>query len=237
MIIIPAIDIINGKCVRLAGGDYNKQVIYNEDPLEVAKEFESHGLQRLHLVDLDGARAGHIVNLSVLEKIAGHTNLLIDFSGGIKTRADVENVLNAGASIITIGSVAVKHPELLEEWIIESGPKKFLIGADVLGNNIKINGWLNDGGITINDFIEKMLAIGVKDIFCTDISKDGLMQGPSIGLYRKILLEYPGISLIASGGISSLQDIKQLKEAGCCGAIIGKAIYEGLISLTELQQL
>jgi len=234
MTIIPAIDIINGKCVRLTRGDYAQQKIYNENPLEIAKQFEDAGITRLHIVDLDGAKAGTIVNLKVLELIAGNTKLVIDFGGGIKRINDVESIFNAGAAIATIGSMAVKHPELLEEWLMEFGADKFLIGADVLDEKIKISGWLEDGGIDIFTFIGRMIGLGVTNIFCTDISKDGVMGGPSIDLYKKILEEHPEINLIASGGVSSINDVIQLKEIGCTGAIIGKAIYEGLITLEEL---
>jgi len=234
MTIIPAIDIINGKCVRLTRGDYAQQKIYNENPLEIAKQFEDAGITRLHIVDLDGAKAGTIINLKVLELIAGNTKLVIDFGGGIKRINDVESIFNAGAAIATIGSMAVKHPELLEEWLMEFGADKFLIGADVLDEKIKISGWLEDGGIDIFTFIGRMIGLGVTNIFCTDISKDGVMGGPSIDLYKKILEEHPEINLIASGGVGSINDIIRLKEIGCTGAIIGKAIYEGLITLEEL---
>jgi phosphoribosylformimino-5-aminoimidazole carboxamide ribotide isomerase len=234
MDIIPAIDIINGKCVRLTKGDYAQQKIYNDNPAEVAKQFEDAGIKRLHVVDLDGAKAGQVVNLKVLESIASATNMVIDFGGGVKKITDVGSILNAGASIVTIGSLAVKHPEILEEWLMEFGTDKFLIGADVLDEKIKISGWLEDGGIGIFQFIGKMLALGVTNIFCTDISKDGVMEGPSIDLYKKIIIEHPEVKLIASGGVSKIEDVIELKEIGCSGAIIGKAIYEGLISLKQL---
>lgn len=234
MQIIPAIDIINGKCVRLTKGDFAQKKIYNEDPLEVAKTFENAGLKRLHIVDLDGAKAAQIKNLKVLESIASGTKLVIDFGGGIKNIDDVCNVFNAGASIVTLGSIAVKQPEIVEEWLLEFGPDKILIGADVLDEKIKISGWLEDGGITIFDFIGKMLAIGVQYIFCTDISKDGLMEGPSVELYQKIMLQFPSINLIASGGVSKIEDVITLQNIGCHGVIIGKAIYEGKITLKEL---
>lgn len=237
MIIIPAIDIINGKCVRLTKGDYTQQKIYNEDPVEVAKIFADAGLQRLHIVDLDGAKAGAIKNLAVLEKIAEAVNMVIDFGGGVKKITDVENVLNAGASIVTIGSLAVKQPEVLEEWLMEFGPDRFLIGADVLDGQIKISGWLEDGGIDIFDFVGRLISLGVTNIFCTDISRDGMMKGPSIDLYQNIMLQHPEINLIASGGVSNLADVKQLKQIGCSGAIIGKAIYENLITLQDLSAL
>ncbi len=235
MTIIPAIDIINGKCVRLTKGDYAQQKIYNENPLEVAKQFEDAGIIRLHIVDLDGAKAGAIINLKVLESIASNTKLVIDFGGGIKKINDIESIFNAGASIATIGSMAVKHPELLEEWLMEFGADKFLIGADVLDEKIKISGWLEDGDIDIFSFIGKMIGLGVTNIFCTDISKDGVMEGPSVDLYKKILEEHPEINLIASGGVSNISDVIQLKEIGCSGVIIGKAIYEGLVPLNPLK--
>ena len=235
--IIPAIDIINGKCVRLTKGDYAQQKIYNDNPVEVAKQFEAAGITRLHIVDLDGAKAGAITNLKVLEAVAANTKLIIDFGGGIKKINDIESVFNAGASIATIGSLAVKHPELLEEWLMEFGADKFLIGADVLEEKIKISGWLEDGGINIFDFIGKMIGLGVTNIFCTDISKDGMMKGPSIDLYKKIMEEFPSINLIASGGVSTIEDVIKLNEIGCYGVIIGKALYEGKITPAQLLTL
>ncbi len=235
MIIIPAIDIINGKCVRLTKGDYNQQIVYNDNPVEVAKQFEDAGITRLHVVDLDGAKAGSIINLKVLENIATSTGLIIDFGGGVKNITDVSNILNAGAAIVTIGSLAVKHPELLEEWLMEFGTDQFLIGADVLDGQIKISGWLEDGGINIFDFIGKMLGLGVTNIFCTDISKDGAMEGPSPELYKRIMEEHPEVNLIASGGVSNIDDVLMLQEIGCKGAIIGKAFYEGKVPLNPLK--
>lgn len=237
MTIVPAIDIINGKCVRLTHGDYAQQKVYNENPLEVAKQFEDAGITRLHMVDLDGAKAGSIINLKVLEAVASKTNLAIDFGGGIKQISDVENVFNAGAAIATIGSLAVKQPALLEEWLMEFGAGKFLIGADVLDEKIKISGWLEDGGVNVFDFIGKMIGLGAINIFCTDISKDGAMKGPSIDLYKRIIEEHPEINLIASGGVTTIDDVVKLKEIGCAGSIIGKAIYEGTIKLEQLQTL
>lgn len=237
MQIIPAIDVINGKCVRLTKGDFAKQKIYNDNPLDVARTFEDAGLQRLHIVDLDGAKAGIIKNLKVLESIASNTDLVIDFGGGIKNIEDVSSVFNAGANIVTLGSIAVKSPEIVEEWLLEFGTDKILIGADVLDEKIKISGWLEDGGITIFEFTGKMLAIGAQNIFCTDISKDGVMQGPAIQLYREIIERYPSIHLIASGGVSKIEDVLRVKNIGCSGIIIGKAIYEGKISLQELVEL
>lgn len=237
MQIIPAIDIIGGKCVRLTKGDYEKQTAYHDDPLTAAKMFEDAGISRLHLVDLDGAKAGKIMNIAVLERIASNTKLVIDYGGGVKTQQDVGNVLNAGASIVTVGSLAAKHPELLEEWLMEFGSDRFLVGADVLNEAVKISGWLEDAGISIFSFIGRMLAIGVQQIFCTDISKDGMLAGPSVDLYKRIIEEFPEIQLIASGGVSKIEDVHALKSSGCTGAIIGKAIYEGKISLAELEKL
>ncbi len=234
MTIIPAIDIINGKCVRLSKGDYAQQTIYNEDPVEIAKQFADAGFQRLHIVDLDGARAGKLVNINVLEQIASATNTIIDFGGGIKNIADVQSVLHAGASIITIGSLAVKNPILLGEWIQEYGAERFLIGADVLHEKIKISGWQDETGIDIFDLIADMLSRGATNIFCTDISKDGMMEGPSVELYKKIIAKFPAINLVASGGVSQIDDVIKLQEIGCVGVIIGKAIYEKLISLEQL---
>ncbi len=234
MIIIPAIDIINGKCVRLTKGDYAQQKIYNENPVEVAKQFAGAGFERLHIVDLDGARAGKICNMSVLESIASATDLVIDFGGGIKQINDVEAILSAGASMVTIGSLAVKDPETLEEWLMEFGADHFFIGADVLNENVKISGWLEDGGVNIFDFVGKLIGLGATNIFCTDISKDGMMQGASIDLYKKIIAAHPEINLTASGGVGNMDDVKRLNEAGCSGVIIGKAIYENLVTLEQL---
>jgi phosphoribosylformimino-5-aminoimidazole carboxamide ribotide isomerase len=237
MIIIPAIDIIQGKCVRLTKGDYAQQIVYNDNPVEVAKQFEAAGIKRLHIVDLDGAKAGSIVNLKVLENVAAATDLVIDFGGGVKTIQDVSNIFNAGAAMVTIGSLAVKQPALLEEWLMEFGTEQFLIGADVLDGKIKISGWLEDGGIHIFDFIGKMLSLGVTNIFCTDIAKDGVMEGPSVDLYKNILEQHPEINLIASGGVSKIDDILVLDALGCTGAIVGKAIYEGKVPLNPLKDL
>ncbi len=234
MQIIPAIDIIDGKCVRLSKGDYSQKVVYYEDPLDAARLFNDKGFQRLHLVDLDGARAGAIKNLKVLETISSHTGLKIDFGGGIKTINDVKSVFNAGASIVTLGSIAAKNSLLVEEWIMEFGADSILIGADVLNEKIKINGWLEDAGISIFDFIGNMVALGAQNFFCTDISKDGMMNGPSIDLYRKILSAFSGVNLIASGGITDIEDVITLKLIGCKGVIIGKGIYEEKMSLSQL---
>ncbi len=236
MQIIPAIDIINGKCVRLTQGDYSSVKIYNEDPLEVAKEFEDSGLSRLHLVDLDGAKAGAIKNWKVLELIASRCNLDIDFGGGIKTAKDVEIVLNSGALWATVGSIAVKNETVFVEWLEQYGAVKFLLGADVRKEKIAINGWQETTDIWIYDFIKKYMDHGVTQVFCTDVSKDGLLQGPATGLYKNIIVEFPSLHFIASGGVSSMDDLEKLAEIGCNGAIVGKAIYENRISLGDLKK-
>lgn len=234
MQIIPAIDIIEGKCVRLTEGDYAQKKIYNEDPLEVAKAFEGIGLMRLHLVDLDGAKAGQVVNWKVLEKIANNTELKIDFGGGIKTEAILKTVLDTGATYATIGSLAVKNELLFQEWIARFGAKVFMLGADVFEEKIAIGGWLEKTEISVFDFMKSYIDKGVKQIFCTDIKKDGKLQGPSIELYQKIIEQFPALHLIASGGVSSLDDLIELEEIGCSAAIVGKAIYENKITISEL---
>jgi len=234
MVIIPAIDILNGKCVRLTQGDYEQKKIYNEKPLEVAKAFEDAGLTRLHLVDLDGARAGKVKNWKVLELIAGKTSLKIDFGGGIQSSEDIEISFDAGARWATIGSLAVRNEELFYDWLIQYEPDNFLLGADVRNEKIAINGWLETTEIRIIDFIRKYMDKGLRQIFCTDIGKDGMMQGPSTDLYKRIIAEFHKIYLIASGGVGTVQDLFELKRLGCEGVIIGKAIYEGKITLKEL---
>ena len=234
MQIIPAIDIIEGKCVRLTEGDYAQKKIYNEDPLEVAKAFEGIGLMRLHLVDLDGAKAGQVVNWKVLEKIANNTELKIDFGGGIKTEATLKTVLDTGATYATIGSLAVKNELLFQEWIARFGAKVFMLGADVFEEKIAIGGWMEKTEISVFDFMKSYIDKGVKQIFCTDIKKDGKLQGPSIELYQKIIEQFPALQLIASGGVSSLDDLIELEEIGCSAAIVGKAIYENKITISEL---
>jgi len=234
MQIIPAIDIIEGKCVRLTEGDYAQKIIYNEDPLEVAKTFEGIGLNRLHLVDLDGAKAGEVVNWKVLEKIANKTGLTIDFGGGIKTEATLKTVLNTGATYATIGSLAVKSPLVFEEWLSRFGAESFLLGADVYEEKIAIGGWIEKTNIDIIAFVQSYMDKGVSQIFCTDIQKDGKLQGPSIQLYEKIIKQFPTLQLIASGGVSQLLDLEALRTIGCSGVIVGKAIYENKISLKEL---
>ena len=236
MEIIPAIDIIDGKCVRLTQGDYAHKKIYNEDPLEVALEFEDIGISRLHLVDLDGAKQGKVINFKVLEKIASKTKLKIDFGGGIKTNEDIHSIFEAGANIATIGSIAVKNKTLFFSWIIKYGAEKILLGADVKNEKIAINGWLETTDLSIFDFIKENSEQGIKNIFCTDISKDGLLEGPAIDLYKNIINEFPKINLIASGGVATIKDLEDLKDIGCSGAIVGKAIYEKRISLNELKK-
>lgn len=234
MQIIPAIDVIEGKCVRLTEGNYAEKIIYNEDPLEVAKTFEGIGLMRLHLVDLDGAKAGKVVNWKVLEKIANNTSLKIDFGGGIKTESTLRTVLDTGAAFATIGSLAVKSRETFEEWITRFGAEIFMLGADVFEEKIAIGGWLEKTNIDVYHFMQSYIDKGVKQIFCTDIQKDGKLQGPSIDLYKKIVQKFPVLQLIASGGVSSLADLVTLSTIGCSGAIVGKAIYENKISLAAL---
>jgi phosphoribosylformimino-5-aminoimidazole carboxamide ribotide isomerase len=235
MEIIPAIDIIEGKCVRLTHGDYAQKKIYNEHPLEVAKEFEGAGIRRLHLVDLDGAREGKVVNWKVLEVLAGKTSLVIDFGGGIKSEKDVQIVFDSGAAMATVGSIAVKEEETFSGWLKEFGTEQFLLGADVKDEKLAISGWKEQTEIWIYDFIEQYMQKGVKQIFCTDISKDGALEGPSLELYKNILKKFPGLHFIASGGVSGMDDVLRLEEIGCTGVIIGKAIYEGRIGLGELK--
>ncbi|WP_296150510.1 1-(5-phosphoribosyl)-5-[(5-phosphoribosylamino)methylideneamino]imidazole-4-carboxamide isomerase [uncultured Flavobacterium sp.] len=234
MRIIPAIDIIEGKCVRLTKGDYATKKIYNENPLEIAKEFEANGIQYLHLVDLDGAKSGRIVNYKVLEQISENTKLKIDFGGGLKTNADLEIAFNSGANQITGGSIAVKNPVLFQEWISKYG-SKIILGADVYDEKIAVSGWQETSDLEIFPFIEKYQKIGIETIICTDISKDGMLEGPSFSLYEKIVAAFPDLNLIASGGVSSFEELPKLQFLGCEGVIIGKAIYEGKISLKQLQ--
>jgi phosphoribosylformimino-5-aminoimidazole carboxamide ribotide isomerase len=234
MLIIPAIDIIDGKCVRLTQGDYSQKTIYNDHPLEVAKQFEDAGLKRLHLVDLDGAKTGSVKNWKVLETIAGKTSLIIDFGGGIKKENDVKIVFECGAVLATVGSIAVKNEIEFVKWLVIFGADKFLLGADVKEEKIAINGWLEKTDIWVYDFIEKYINHGVKQIFCTDVSKDGKLEGPAIELYKNIITKFPQLHFIASGGVSSVKDLEALQTAGCKGVIIGKAIYEEKITLKEL---
>lgn len=236
MTIIPAIDIIEGKCVRLTEGDYTQKKIYNEHPLEVAKEFEDAGLKRLHLVDLDGARAGAVKNWKVLELLASKTNLVIDFGGGIKQEEDVKIVFSSGAVFATVGSIAVKNEFEFVKWLLQFGAGRFLLGADVKNEKIAIGGWLETTDIWIYDFIEKYIQHGIKQVFCTDVSKDGRLEGPATELYKNITTKFPSLHFIASGGVSSLQDLEDLQSAGCNGAIVGKAIYEGKVRIADLKK-
>ena len=234
MQIIPAIDLIDGKCVRLTEGDYAQKKIYNEDPLEVAKAFEGVGLMRLHLVDLDGAKAGEVVNWKVLEKIATQTALQIDFGGGIKKEATLKTVFDTGASYATIGSLAVKNRMVFEEWIDRFGADVFMLGADVYKEKIAIAGWIEKTNMDVYEFMESYINKGIGQFFCTDIEKDGKLAGPSTVLYQKIIKQFPELHLIASGGVSNIEDLKRLRAIGCSGAIVGKAIYENRITLNEL---
>lgn len=235
MEIIPAIDIIDGKCVRLTQGDYAQKTIYNEHPLEVARQFEDSGLKRLHLVDLDGAKAGAVKNWKVLEQIASKTAMVIDFGGGIKRGQDLDIVFDSGAALATIGSMAVKDEAGFVQWLDQYGADRFLLGADVKDEKIAVSGWLETTDVWIYDFIEKYLGHGVKQLFCTDVSKDGKLEGPSLELYKNILGKFPGLHFIASGGVSKMEDLNQLAQIGCSGVIVGKAIYENRITLKELR--
>jgi phosphoribosylformimino-5-aminoimidazole carboxamide ribotide isomerase len=235
MTIIPAIDIIEGNCVRLEQGDYKKITVYDKNPLDVARQFEDAGLKRLHLVDLDGAKAGAVKNWKVLETIAGKTNLFIDFGGGIKTEKDVQIVFDSGAALTTIGSIATENENEFRSWIQKFGAAKFFLGADVKNEKIAIHGWQKITDIDMYDFIKKYLDKKVTQIFCTDVNKDGKLQGPSLDLYKNILERFPDLYFVASGGISSLKDLEELKNIGCSASIVGKAIYENKISLKKLE--
>lgn len=235
MEIIPAIDIIEGKCVRLTHGDYAQKKIYNEHPLEVAKSLEDAGLKRLHLVDLDGAKAGAVKNWRVLEAIAGKTSMVIDFGGGIKSEKDVQIVFDSGAALATVGSMAVKEKETFVQWLTKFGADKFFLGADVKKEKITVSGWMEQTDIWIYDFIEEYREKGIQQIFCTDVSKDGALEGPSTELYKNIVQKFPALHFVASGGVSSLDDVYALQEIGCKGVIIGKAIYEGRVQLQDLK--
>lgn len=232
--LIPAIDIIEGKCVRLTKGDYEQKTIYNEDPVEVAKGFEKHGFKRLHVVDLDGAKSKHIVNVEILKRIASETNLIVDFGGGIKTDHDIETAFENGASMVTIGSIAVTQPELFASWLEKYGADRIILGADVRNGMISINGWLEDSTEELLPFLKFYIDKGVKNVLCTEISKDGMLNGPATELYKKVMLEYPQLHLIASGGVSNINDIKELERQGIPAVVFGKAIYEGKIDIKEL---
>ena len=234
MKIIPAIDIIEGKCVRLSQGDYTTQKVYSEDPLEMAKEFEAHGIQYLHLVDLDGAKAKRIINHKVLERIATHTSLQIDFGGGLKSNEDLKIAFESGAQQVTGGSIAVQEADVFMYWLETYGPTKIILGADAREEKIATNGWLKTSELELIPYLNSYSEKGVEQVICTDISKDGMLEGPSVELYVKILEEVPGVNLIASGGVSTLTDLEKLKSIGCSGAILGKALYENRITLKEL---
>lgn len=240
MRIIPAIDIIEGKCVRLSKGDYNTKKIYNENPLEVAKNFEAHGIQYLHLVDLDGAKSKHIVNHKILEDIASKTSLKVDFGGGLKTDKDLQIAFECGAQQITGGSIAVKDPDIFKSWIQKFGSDKIILGADANNEKIAVSGWQEESNKELIPFIQEYQEEGINYVICTDISKDGMLEGPSFDLYRRILEETSSedkkLKLIASGGISTFSELPELAELGCEGTIIGKAIYEGRIKMKELER-
>jgi phosphoribosylformimino-5-aminoimidazole carboxamide ribotide isomerase len=234
--LIPAIDIIDGKCVRLSQGDYNTQKVYNESPLEVAKEFEANGIRRLHVVDLDGAKSSHIVNYKVLDQLAGHTSLTIDFGGGIKTDEDLTIAFEYGAQMVTLGSIAVKNPDLFKSWLHKFGAEKIILGADVKDNRISVNGWKEESQQELLPFLDGYTQEGIRKVLCTDISRDGMLQGPSIDLYKQIMTQFPDMHLIASGGVSGLDDIIRLDEAGIPAVVFGKALYEGRITLKDLKR-
>jgi len=235
--IIPAIDLIDGKCVRLSQGDYDQKIVYNENPLEVAKMFADAGIRRLHLVDLDGAKAHHIVNHRVLERITGSTELIVDFGGGLKSEDDLRIAFECGAGMITGGSIAVKNQDVFSSWITKFGSEKIILGADVKDEKIAVGGWIETTELELIPFIKNYVEQGIHKVICTDISKDGMLQGTATELYKKILAAQPGLYLIASGGVSSIRDVEQLQEASIPAVIIGKAIYEGRIKLKELTRL
>ncbi|MDD4969694.1 MAG: 1-(5-phosphoribosyl)-5-[(5-phosphoribosylamino)methylideneamino]imidazole-4-carboxamide isomerase [Paludibacter sp.] len=235
--IIPAIDLIDGKCVRLSQGDYAQKIVYNENPLEVAKMFADAGIRRLHLVDLDGAKAHHIVNHKVLEMITGSTDLTVDFGGGLKSDEDLRIAFECGASMVTGGSIAVKDPDIFTSWITKFGGEKIILGADVKNEKIAVGGWLETTELDLMPFIENYMTLGINKVICTDISKDGMLQGTAIDLYKKMLAQQPNLYLIASGGVSKMKDVEMLHEASIPAVIIGKAIYEGKIKLKELTRL
>ncbi|MBQ8736304.1 MAG: 1-(5-phosphoribosyl)-5-[Bacteroidaceae bacterium] len=234
--IIPAIDIIDGKCVRLTQGDYSRKTVYNEDPVEIAKMFEDHGIKRLHTVDLDGAKSSHVINYKTIERIATATNLTIDFGGGIESNSDIEIAFSSGAKLVTIGSIAVKRPELMIVWISNYGCERLILGADVKNGLISINGWKEEGNDELMPFIEKYIEHGINNVLCTDIARDGMLKGPSTDMYKKIMSSFPTLNLIASGGVSSVEDIYELNNAGIPSVVFGKAVYEGRITMKELSE-
>ena len=233
--LIPAIDIIEGKCVRLVQGEYDRKTVYSDHPLEMALEFEEMGVRRLHLVDLDGARAGHVVNLSVLEEISRRTGLVIDFGGGVKTREDLMKVFEAGAYMVTAGSVAVRDRDMVAGWIREFGPERIILGADVRDYKISVNAWQEDTSMDIFDFLEGYTQVGARRVICTDISRDGMLSGPAVELYRDLHERFPSVEIIASGGVSGMKDIVELERSGAAGVIFGKAYYEGRIGSGEIR--
>ena len=235
--LIPAIDIINGQCVRLTKGDYDQKTVYRDSPAEVAKEFEQLGFKRLHVVDLDGAKSKHIVNVDVLRRISTETSLTVDFGGGIKTDEDIEMAFEAGASMVTVGSIAVTQPDLFLGWLDKYGADRMILGADVRNGKISINGWKEDSTEDLLPFLRKYIDNGVRNVLCTEISKDGTLAGPAIDLYKEVVAAYPKLHLIASGGVSSLDDIEALDRAGIPAVVFGKAIYEGRIDLKQLSEL
>ena len=232
--LIPAIDIINGQCVRLTKGDYSQKKVYHDNPVTVAKDFEALGFRRLHIVDLDGARSKHIVNDAVLRSITSATSLIVDFGGGIKTEEDIEKAFEAGADMVTIGSVAVTNPGLFIGWLKKYGPERLILGADVRHGMISINGWKEDSSEPLLPFLRKYIDAGVVNVLCTEISKDGTLQGPAVSLYKEVMANYPQLHLIASGGVSRIEDIEELEREGIPAVVFGKAIYEGCIDLKSL---
>lgn len=234
MQIIPAIDIIDGKCVRLTEGDYTKKTEYAASPLEMAKILEGHGLQRLHVVDLDGAKNGRVTNWQSIEAIASQTSLTIDFGGGVKSRDDVKRIIDCGIRYVTVGSIAVKNQKTFEEWIEEFGSDLFFLGADVINEKIMVSGWTEQSSIDLIPFVAHYVEKGVRNIFCTDVSKDGKLEGPSVKLYNRLISAFPNATIVASGGVSNMNDVYALEQCGCSGVIIGKAIYENKITLEQL---
>lgn len=234
--LIPAIDLIDGKCVRLSKGDYASKKVYNENPVEVAKEIEAYGLRRLHVVDLDGAASQHVVNYRTLERIASATGLIIDFGGGVKSDEDLVIAFDNGAQMVTVGSIAVKQPDLFGKWLEQYGPEKMILGADVKGRNIAVSGWKEESRQELLPFLDGYVKKGVTKVLCTDIDRDGMLEGPATELYAEMLKAHPGLHLIASGGVSCLDDIRRLEEAGVPAVVFGKALYEGRIALQDLSQ-
>lgn len=233
--LIPAIDIINGQCVRLTKGDYDQKTVYNDDPMEVARAFEEMGFKRLHVVDLDGAKSKHIVNVDILRRITTETNLIVDFGGGIKTEEDIQTAFDNGAAMVTVGSVAVTKPDLFISWLHTFGAERMILGADVRNGMISINGWKEDSQESLLPFLKRYVDEGVRNVLCTEISKDGTLSGPAVNLYKDIMAAYPDLHLIASGGVSSTGDILELERVGIPAVVFGKAFYEGRIDLRKLR--